>query len=116
VDQSGGLECVSDSLLLQIAMSLPMQFRIDQFEESLSRIVVRMNTAVAQPCRYLAYCTLLICHSQAPFVEPACFDQAIYAFDRQTPYFNKIVTCNVKNRRANKQRARHLSKELKEKK
>jgi hypothetical protein len=33
VNQSGGLQSVSNALFLQIAMRLPMQFPIDEFEQ-----------------------------------------------------------------------------------
>jgi hypothetical protein len=47
VNQSGGLESVSDPLLLQIATSLPMQFRVDKFEEGVSRIVAPIIAPIA---------------------------------------------------------------------
>jgi hypothetical protein len=47
VNQSGGLESVSDALSLQIAMSLPMQLTINDFEQDICRIVAWIFVPIA---------------------------------------------------------------------
>jgi hypothetical protein len=47
VNQSGGLESVPSALPLQIAMRLAMQFLIDEFKQTIIRILAPVTAPIA---------------------------------------------------------------------